>query len=161
MPVIRCIDCTVYFAVQLYASSDFPRKMRVTRCDWDAHVCCSSGNHDPVYMWRAPMFTPCQSAFLDTATRIPKFLDGPHNTYNRSTNSSRLQHRNRSKSRDGHSHTHDTCEGIKTSYTHTSAYGPMGIESGYGNIYCWRLIWLKGALPPDNGPPLFPLETPF
>ena len=44
------------------------------------------------------------------AVKLPKYLEGPHNTYDRSTNRSRLQHRNRSKSRDGPSHTHDTRE---------------------------------------------------
>jgi len=29
------------------------KNMCVTRRDWDAHVCCSSCNHDPVRMWRA------------------------------------------------------------------------------------------------------------
>jgi len=43
--------------------------------------------------------------------KLPKCLEGPHDTYDRSTNSSRLQHRSRSKNRDGHSSTHDTREG--------------------------------------------------
>ena len=36
---------------------------------------------------------------------------GVHNTYDRSTNINRMQLRSRSKSRDGHSNTHDTREG--------------------------------------------------
>jgi len=39
--------------------------------------------------------------------KLPKFLEGPHNTYDRSTNSSRTNHRSRIKNRDGHSSTHD------------------------------------------------------
>jgi len=44
------------------------------------------------------------------AVKLPKCLEGPHNTYDISTNSSRLQHRSRSNSRNGHSSTHDTRE---------------------------------------------------
>ena len=33
--------------------------------------------------------------------KLPKCLDGPHNTYDRSTNRSRMQHRSRSNTRDG------------------------------------------------------------
>ena len=46
-----------------------------------------------------------------THIKLPKCLEGPHNTgtnLDRSTNTVGLQHRSRSKSRDGHSSTHDT-----------------------------------------------------
>jgi len=43
--------------------------------------------------------------------KLPKYLEGPHNIYDRSTTSSRMKHRSRSNSRDGHSHNHDTREG--------------------------------------------------
>ena len=43
--------------------------------------------------------------------KVPKCLEGPHNTYDRSTKSSRMQHRSRSNRRDGHSSTYDTREG--------------------------------------------------
>jgi len=38
------------------------------------------------------------------AVKLPKCLEGPHNIYDRST-SSRMKHRRRRNSRDGHSHT--------------------------------------------------------
>jgi len=43
--------------------------------------------------------------------KLPKCLEGPHNTYDRSTNSSRMQHRRSNNSRDGHNSTHDTRQG--------------------------------------------------
>jgi len=52
------------------------------------------------------------------AVKLPKCLEGPHNTYDRSTNSNRMQHRSRSNSRDGHSSTHDTREGSSQKRIH-------------------------------------------
>jgi len=46
----------------------------------------------------------CQFAVV----KLPKCLEETHNTYDRSTNNSSMQHRSRSNSRDGHSSTHDT-----------------------------------------------------
>jgi len=48
----------------------------------------------------------------------PKCLEGSHNTYDRSTNSSRMQHRSSSNSRDGHSSTHDTRKGSSQKHIH-------------------------------------------
>ena len=53
--------------------------------------------------------------------KLPKCLEGPHNTYDRSTNSSRMQHRSRSNSMDGHSSTHDTCEGSSQKRIHVAS----------------------------------------
>jgi len=58
--------------------------------------------------------TPSSQLF---AVKLPKCLEGPHNTYDRSTNISRLQHRSRSKNRDGHSSTH----GLSTHDTRESS----------------------------------------
>jgi len=52
------------------------------------------------------------------AVKLPKCLEGPHNTYDRSTNSSKMQHSSRSNSRDGHSSTHDTREGSSQKRIH-------------------------------------------
>jgi len=52
------------------------------------------------------------------AVKLPIYLEGPHNTYDRSTNSSRMQQRSRSNSRDGHSSTHDTREGSSQKRIH-------------------------------------------
>ena len=45
------------------------------------------------------------------AVKLPKCLEEPYNTCDRSTNSSRMRNRCSSISRDGHSRTHDTREG--------------------------------------------------
>jgi len=45
------------------------------------------------------------------AVKLPKCLEGPHITCDKSTNRNRVQHRSSSDSRDGHSSTHDTREG--------------------------------------------------
>ena len=64
------------------------------------------------------------------AVKLPKCLEGPHNTYNRSTNSSRLQHRSRSKSRDGHSSTHDTREGSSQKRIHGATINNTRAKTG-------------------------------
>ena len=45
------------------------------------------------------------------AVKLPKCLEGPHITCDKSTNSNRMHHRSSSNSRDEHSSTHDTREG--------------------------------------------------
>ena len=61
--------------------------------------------------------------------KLPKCLEGAHNTCDRSTNSSRMQHRSSNNSRDGHSSTHDTREG--SSQKRTLLVVGAGFDAGF------------------------------
>ena len=50
--------------------------------------------------------------------KLPKCLEGSHNTYDRSTNNIRLQHRTEQEQRWAHSNTHDTREDISQKRIH-------------------------------------------
>ena len=68
------------------------------------------------------------------AVKLPKCLERPHTTYDRSTNSSRMKHRSRSNSRDGHSSTHDTREGSSQKRIHGATINGTPLPAGLKSI---------------------------
>jgi len=81
----------------------------------------SSKNYCPRKLFSGSNFSPEKSspeniarflpqkigpATAGPGVKLPKCLEGPHNTYDRSTNKHSMQHRSISNSRDGHSSTH-------------------------------------------------------